>query len=335
MEEPIKKKRGRKTKLEKQIADEEDIDKKKTEKESVPKKTTKRGRKPKTVYSSYDIDDLNTAGSSSIQLDHEDENIIVKLTVNEDPRDSKSSDFFPDKNVDHPYAYNRDEYANVSNILPDEDVTNTRLEENHAKPNQPGPRVVNLLKDFEAKNKNSEWPSNTSISCYWCCHEFDNAPLSIPMNYNNITNMFDVYGCFCSLECAAAFNFEHNDNIDEMWERYSLINLLNRKLGLANMVHRAPPKLSLKKFGGYLSIDKFRNFATSNKIINTNFPPMTSITQQIEEINEYELTNDHKYIPLDNERITRYKDKINLKRIKPIVNGKHSLEASMNLKYST
>jgi hypothetical protein len=60
---------------------------------------------------------------------------------------------------------------------------------------------------------------------------------------------------------------------------------------------------------------------------------MTSISQQLEEINEYELNSDLKYVPIDNDRINKYKEKILFKRSKPLINPKTSLESSMNLKY--
>ena len=123
------------------------------------------------------------------------------------------------------------------------------------------------------------------------------------------------------------------DNVDEMWERYNLINLLYRRLGSGKIVKPAPDRLALKMFGGYMDIDEFRDFFRSNKLVNVNFPPMSSLTQQIEEINEHELNNEFKYIPLDQDRIDKYKAKM-FKRNKPLINNKNSLESSMNLKYN-
>jgi hypothetical protein len=193
-------------------------------------------------------------------------------------------------------------------------------------------KVVSILKEFEEKNKNKEWPMNTSISCYWCCHRFDNSPFGIPINYVNDT--FQVYGCFCSLECAAAYNFSENSSQDEMWERNQLINMFSRKVKLGNIVKPAPSRLSLKKFGGYMDIETFRSFNNTNKFINVNFPPMTSVTQQLEEINDFEICNDFKYIPIDNDRINKYKEKIVFKRNKPLIDSNKSLESTMNLKYT-
>jgi hypothetical protein len=273
----------------------------------------KRGRKPKTIYNTYDVGSNNTLVTTL----SDDENIIVRLNVPIEPE--------PD-DQEHPYAYNRDEYRDILNIS-DISAPVQILE----KPDQL--KVINILKDFEEKNKNKEWPSNTSISCYWCCHKFDSAPFGIPVTYQADT--FYVFGCFCSLECAAAHNFSQNINIDEMWERYNLINLLSRKIQYAKTVKPAPDRLALKIFGGYMEIDQFRSYYMTNKIININFPPMSSLSQQIEEINEYELNTDYKYIPLDHDRINKIKEQMVIKRVKPLINNKNSLENSMNLKLSS
>lgn len=285
------------------------------------KKVGKRGRKPKMVYSSLDImsEDQNITSLS------DDENVIVRLNIMETIEDDQSST----SSSELPYAYNHDTYNNtsyVNNINIDvEKMNEQKLEPDTLK-------IVSVLKDFEEKNKNKEWPLNTSISCYWCCHRFENSPIGIPINIKD--DFFEVYGCFCSLECACAYNFDNNKNQDEMWERYNLLNLMSRKMNLEKIVVSAPPRLSLKMFGGYLDIDAFRNFHKTKKIININFPPLTSITQQLEEINDFELNNDFKYIPVDNDRINKYKEKIIFRRNKPLIDTKKSLETTMNLKYS-
>lgn len=287
--------------------------------DSAPKKG-KRGRKPKYVYTSFE--------STTHEEPHpicslsDDENVIVRLNIAEPIIEDINNQ------EEQPYAYNHDTYSNISNI---NDLPQTSTEIIHEKKNKYiGSKVVNILQDFEEKNKNNEWPLNTSISCYWCCHRFENAPVGIPINY--IRDKFDVFGCFCSLDCAAAYNFSENTNQDEMWERYHLINLLSRKMKLGNLVKAAPSRLSLKIFGGHMEIDAFRGFSKVSKFINVNFPPMASITQQLEEINDFEIGNDFKYIPVDNERINKYKEKIVFKRSKPLIDTNKSLESTMNLK---
>lgn len=280
---------------------------------------TKRGRKPKTIYNTYDISvtsNVNPIGSSL----SDDENIIVRLNV-ADEEEKVEEDT-------HPYAYNRDEYRDILKIS---DISASASAPVASMEKASDLKVINVLKDFEEKNKNKEWPANTSICCYWCCHKFENAPFGIPVIYQN--NTFFVFGCFCSLECATAHNFSTTNNIDEMWERYNLINLLSRTIQYAKTVRPAPDRLALKSFGGYMEIDQFRDYHKTNKIININFPPMSSLSQQIEEINEYELNTDYKYIPLDHDRINKIKEQMIIKRSKPLINNKNSLENSMNLKF--
>ena len=59
---------------------------------------------------------------------------------------------------------------------------------------------------------------------------------------------------------------------------------------------------------------------------------MMTLTQQIEEINESDINSEFKYIPLDTDRINKYKEKIKLKRTKPITEFKNTLDHAMNLK---
>jgi hypothetical protein len=279
----------------------------------------KRGssKKPKVVFPNSDT---NVSSLS------DDENIVLNLKVT--PLNMTNSFISPDAYDDHdsflskPLDIENDLNApapeSATHHLPHVDSTN---------------RVVELLKDFEEKNKQNEWPSTTSIHCYWCCQKFPTVPFGIPVKYNS--NKFHVYGCFCSLECAAAYNLKNYDSIDEMWERYMLINMLSRRIGCKDQVIPAPSRLALKEFGGYMDIDEFRKFTDSKKLISVNFPPMMTLTQQIEEINGSDLTNDYKYIPIDTDRINKYKEKIKLKRAKPIANYKNTLDHTMNLKITT
>lgn len=218
--------------------------------------------------------------------------------------------------------------------------------------------VVRLLADFEEKSKNDEWPLSTSVHCYWCCHSFASTPLGLPMRYKN--GKFYVIGCFCSLECACAYNFNHNfglnDSIDERLMRYSLLNALSAKVGGPVAVTSAPTRLSLKMFGGIMNIDEFRSYSQPRDggtgavtaasdgagatvhdsvkrhlIIHT--PPMHSTTQYMEEIHHRDMSSDYKYIPIDADRVSRYQEQIRLTRKKPLMNYKNTLDHTMNLKY--
>jgi len=168
------------------------------------------------------------------------------------------------------------------------------------------------------------------VHCYWCCHAFETTPIGIPVKYKN--NKFNVYGCFCSLECASAYNIDNTKYFDEIWERQSLLNFLSRQIGYKTFIKPAPSRLSLNIFGGQMSIEEFRSFNCKSKLININFPPMMAIVQQLEEINESEINNNFKYIPLDFDKIYKGSDELKLKRSKPVNNYKNTLDHSMNLR---
>jgi hypothetical protein len=345
--------------------------------------TKRRGRKPKiasvydaqeTVTASTAIDDVIAAVSSNMS---DDENVIVHLNVTEDTRGLTTTCIDDEMAEDEqPYAYNSHAYTSLQRIESDAAVSNvgdviaTNATNPHAEYDEKTAhaggtdcaassklKIVYLLKDFEEKNKNKEWPLNTSVACYWCCHRFDTPPFGTPIEYvkpvvsaantavnelaavddeidhNKQPEHFRVCGCFCSLECAAAHNFNSTENHDEIWERYNLINMLARKIGYKAVVKPAPNRLTLKMFGGYMEIDQFRAFCDTGKLVHINFPPMISITQQIEEVNEYDINSELRYIPVDNERVSRYKEKITFRRPKTNKQEKSILEHAMNMKF--
>lgn len=278
-------------------------------------KQAKRGRKTKAVVGTY-----NTSDTLQTSLS-DDENVIVQLNVKGSPP-KEASTHLP-KAYDNPNSF-----------------SSTPMEVGHqhapsTKSSAPTTswsslKVVELLKDFEMKSKASEWPLTTSIACYWCCHKFNTVPYGIPVKYYK--DKFHVFGCFCSLECAAAYNFNCNNSQDEVWERYNLINLLARSIGHNKRVKPAPDRLALKMFGGHMEIEDFRKFSETQKVLNVNFPPMMTLTQQVEELNECDVSSEYRYIPLDHERINKYKEKLTLRRTKPVTEYKHTLDHMMNLK---
>ena len=120
------------------------------------------------------------------------------------------------------------------------------------------------------------------------------------------------------MECSSAYNFYSEENSGDIWERYSLINLLSQKLGYKNYVKVAPRRETLKLFGGYLTIEEFREYSETNKIINIQNFPMVSMIQQLEEINDDVIfTKRYSYIPVNHEAIADLEKQIKLKRSKP------------------
>ena len=112
--------------------------------------------------------------------------------------------------------------------------------------------------DGKQAMQGSAWPISTSVWCHHCCHPFSSMPLGLPVKYDAKKRAFAVTGVFCSWECMKAFNCfsgEHNHADCSM-----LICLLYKHITGGKMEHigRAPPRWSLKVFGGPLTIEQFR-----------------------------------------------------------------------------
>jgi len=101
-----------------------------------------------------------------------------------------------------------------------------------------------------------KWKESTNIWCWWCVHPFTNSPFGLPIKFNN--NTYHIQGCFCSLNCAKAYNVKENNY--RMSEVNSLIEDFRRDIFGVNTypVSMAPPRQTLKEFGGYLTIEEFR-----------------------------------------------------------------------------
>lgn len=195
-------------------------------------------------------------------------------------------------------------------------------------------RRAKVLVEFEKKCLVGEWPSTTSVHCYWCCHGFNGAPVGIPVKF--VHDKFHVFGCFCSLECAASYNFAHTGSVDESLERHALLNTMAWRMGYTRgAVRQAPDRLTLRMFGGPLSIEDFRASCASSRFTLVHFPPMQCVTQQLEEVYDGDMRSAYRFIPLDNERVTKYQEKLKLRRSKPLASFNNTLDQTMSLKYTS
>lgn len=162
-------------------------------------------------------------------------------------------------------------------------------------------RQVKLMTQFRESSRRGEWPQQTKLYCFWCCHSFESIPWGIPVKYNN--GIFHVDGNFCSPECAAAYNYEQKDF--NMWERYALLNLLYNKVNYPKYqkLKLAPPRRLLIEYGGNMSIDDFRKYCNNyTRDYMVNFPPLVAVPTIAEEVNLSEHYR-QKVIYMDQKRI--------------------------------
>jgi len=142
-----------------------------------------------------------------------------------------------------------------------------------------------------------------------------------------------MFGNFCSPECVSAYNFDSNNNDNVMWERYSMINYLYSNNVSNNFIKIALPRLSLKRFGGPFTIEKFRELSGC-KTYKITTPPMVPIIPSLEEIIIDEQENNNQFGIFNNDFLkNNNNNELRLKRNKPLPDFKNTLDNCMQLTY--
>jgi predicted Zn-ribbon and HTH transcriptional regulator len=284
MSEPIKikKKRGRKSKKEKEA-----LLKAQQEAGFVPvekKKPKKRGRKPKggKIIKAKNI--IETKESQNNQ------NIILHLKCS-------SNDL---------NKFNKGELLNKSNIK-SFDLNNKKLDFFELK-NKEKMEVKTIIEDTNNNSSNIDKKiiyeklkklkinlrHNNVLykraACFWCTYEFDSPPIYIPSSMRN--GETKVYGCFCSPECACSYL--KNEIIDDStrWERYNMLNNLYCKIyKYEKNIKPAPnPFYTLEKYYGNLDIEEYRKLLKNERLLMVIDKPLTKILPELHEENN-ELPN--------------------------------------------
>ena len=298
----LKKKRGRKPK---NFLEEPPVD------EVVEKK--KRGRKKKYEIENFEKilnrNDINNFNHSIIYSDDEIENVVEETTVkkiafgNLDITVSKkpANDIIQNYKNNISTIINEDEwgsdeetpiveesfekcYDTTKKYIPG-NVSNFKEKNNEESIKRI--RVVTCIKnilDFE------EWPETTDIHCWWCCHRFEGCPCTLPTKYDPLRKRFQFVGIFCSWNCTKSYNFELNDH--KKYDRSQLITLLVQQLyGIVNAINIkcAPPRQTLKMFGGYLDISEFRNNNSTVDKYHMNLVHSNYIYPEIMEISNVKI----------------------------------------------
>ena len=149
-------------------------------------------------------------------------------------------------------------------------------------------------------------------ACFWCTYEFDNPPVYIPKQY--IKDSYQVYGCFCSPECATAFLMEENIDSSSKFERYHLMNHIYSKIYdyKKNIKPSPNPYYMLDKYYGNLTIQEYRSLLRNERLFLIVDKPLTRILPELHEDNDDFIIN-NKIIPSNTYHI---KKKIPKKSIK-------------------
>ena len=156
-------------------------------------------------------------------------------------------------------------------------------------------------------------------ACFWCTCDFDNPPVYIPKYY--VKDSYNVYGCFCSPECATAYLMEENIDSSARFERYHFLNHIYSKIYDYNKnIKPAPnPYYLLDNYYGNLSIQEYRSLLRNERLFLVVDKPLTRILPELHEDNDDFIIN-NKIIPSNTFQI---KKKLQKKQTKTNILSDH------------
>lgn len=140
--------------------------------------------------------------------------------------------------------------------------------------------VTLKLKQIKIQLYKSNNPDKKS-ACFWCTYEYDNPTCYIPKY--ELDGEMCGYGSFCRPECAVAYLMKENIDDTTKFERYHLINQLYGKSHNYNKnIKPAPdPHYLLDKFYGNLTIQEYRKLLKTEHMLLVVEKPMTRILPEL------------------------------------------------------
>lgn len=200
-----------------------------------------------------------------------------------------------------------------------------------ARPSLPLHYSEKLMIRFQDANRDQSLPESTDVACFWDCNTFRGRPCVIPIVIEE--DIWRVYGNFCCPECAAAYLFNERLDSHVKWERYALLNRLYADGG--DPIRLAPPRATLRMFGGTLDIVDYRAILTEKRMrVDVMTPPMISIIQVMDTkpIDFYDASIKNTFIPWEMDRMNRPGAQgLRLRRTKPIAEKEATLEWCMGI----
>jgi hypothetical protein len=285
----------------------------------------KRGRKPK---------EKNDTPTQHIE-DYVNTNMILHIPSYDTMDESIKNDDTNSTNQLEPFDKNMI-YVMELNDQKNDNIISMKNQHHH----------MNTRKIHEINNFfNTEHTHNTNQArvCFWCTEPFQSIPIGLPFRVihdrssDSSDIKFCVYGYFCSFGCAGSYNFSLGDS--QMNERFVMLNRLHDMIYNQSPVYKplclAPPRETLIKFGGFLTIEEFRKKSQNDVQYNIIIPPLMSLRCQIEEfygqMNRKETNNS---VYLDEERVNKAQynmDKLKLKRSSALYNNNNNIENHMGI----
>jgi hypothetical protein len=185
-----------------------------------------------------------------------------------------------------------------------------------------------VMKEILGRTKSPSYSPSTS--CFWCCHSFTWKACVLPISYDAYENMYACEGYFCCPECALAYLYADPTGSDvTRWTRHALLCDLYRTLYTKRELIPAPPRGTLRMFGGPLSIEQFREqTAFSDELVGIQLPPLRLHVPSMNV--QGPLRDVKKFVALSQETVDKATKELRLKRSKPVHTNVPTLDKCMN-----
>jgi hypothetical protein len=256
------------------------------EEKNTPKK---RGRKPK--------------GGKIIQQnitlenkDNNEPNIILHLKCSlKDINETEYNSFIYDPNIENIQSFNFDNKK--TDFLLNNDNNFKELNESYENSDENVDDEDNDIKIIWKKLNNLKIKlhkndiSDKRSACFWCTYEFNNPPIFIPKN--EFKSSYQVYGCFCSPQCGAAYLMNEKIDSSIKFERYQLLNHVYGKIyNYTKNIKPAPnPYYLLDKYYGNLSIKEYRDLLNNEQLLLVVEKPLSNVFPELYEDNSDFILN--------------------------------------------
>lgn len=183
---------------------------------------------------------------------------------------------------------------------------------------------TDIMKEILGRTRSPTYSSTTA--CLWCCHPFGWKACVLPISYDAYENMYACEGHFCSPECAMAHLYaEPSLSNNTRWTRHALLSDLYRTLYTTRELTQAPPRTTLRLFGGPLDIEQFRQYiAVSDDMVAVQLPPLRLFVPTMNV--QGPVRDVKKFVALSQETVDKASKELRLKRSKPLHNNVATLD---------
>lgn len=140
-------------------------------------------------------------------------------------------------------------------------------------------KLDNLI-TTDSSTKKQLIAESTSICCWWCGYNFDTPPCFLPHKF--YADKYYVFGNFCTIYCAAAYNLDMNDY--NVGDRYSLLKQLYAPFFDEFDENKIiTDRRVFARYGGPLTFEEYmKNNGACKREYRFIMPPMTPIIPLVE-----------------------------------------------------